>query len=750
MRARAQPARARASPRGRSGTLRRRFRRSVMRIITLNVNGIRSAERRGLARWLARAEPWDVVCLQEIKADHDDVPRTLRAPRRAYAAFHPARAQGLRGVALYARAAGAVATGFGERRVRRRGPLPRGRLRRRSSVISVYLPSGSSGPHRQASKFRFLEAFLPHLATLRRRGARSSCAATGTSRTSRSTSRTGAATRRTRASCPRSARGSRACSTSWASSTCSAASTRARSSTRGGRTAARRGRRTSAGASTTRSPRPGIAAQARAASIYTNRRFSDHAPLIIDYDFELMTGTADADAPHLDHRHARPRREAPARGASLTVHAGHKVGLVGAERLRQVEPVRAAARRARTRTPATSTLPPRVDDRARRAGNPGRRGAGDRLRARRRRASCARSSARSRRRRPRTTPTRSRRARRSRDLHHRFEAIGGYAARARAATLLAGLGFADARHARPGGELLRRLAHAPEPRAGADVPAPTCCCSTSRPTTSTSTRCCGSRTGSARYPGTLLLITHDRDFLDGVVDGIVHFDGPQAEDATPATTRSSSASARAQLALQQATYAKQQRQIAHLQAFVDRFRAKATKAKQAQSRIKALERMERDRRRARRQPVRVRVRAGATSRRRQLVRLEHATLGYGDAPPVLERLDWSLLAGDRIGLLGPNGAGKSTLLKAIAGTLPLAAGQRLAAQGLRSATSRSTRSSSCAPTSRRCWHLARIDPARARAGAARLPRRLRFPRRHGDRGRRRTSPAARRRGSRSR
>ena len=66
-----------------------------MRIITLNVNGIRSAERKGFARWLARVEPWDVVCLQEIKAAHDDVPRALRAPRKSHATFHPARAQGL-------------------------------------------------------------------------------------------------------------------------------------------------------------------------------------------------------------------------------------------------------------------------------------------------------------------------------------------------------------------------------------------------------------------------------------------------------------------------------------------------------------------------------------------------------------------------------------------------------------------------------------------------------------------------------
>ena len=87
-----------------------------------------------------------------------------------------------------------------------------------------------------------------------------------------------------------------------------------------------------------------------------------------------------------------------------------------------------------------------------------------------------------------------------------------------------GLGFDGGAARRFGGELLRRLAHAAQPRAGAAVAAPTSCCSTSRRITSTSMPCCGSRTGSASIPGTLLLITHDRDFLDGVVDSIVHID----------------------------------------------------------------------------------------------------------------------------------------------------------------------------------------------------------------------------------
>src|SRR5579884_2315658 len=84
-----------------------------MRIITVNVNGLRSAERKGLARWLARAEPWDVVCLQEIKCAATDVPRTLASPRKSHAAFHHATRKGYSGVGIYAKHPPRVARGFG-------------------------------------------------------------------------------------------------------------------------------------------------------------------------------------------------------------------------------------------------------------------------------------------------------------------------------------------------------------------------------------------------------------------------------------------------------------------------------------------------------------------------------------------------------------------------------------------------------------------------------------------------------------
>src|SRR4029078_3174931 len=114
-----------------------------MCICTRNVNGIRSAERKGLGRWLSRIEPWDVVCLQEIKAHPDDVPKSLRAPRKSHAAFHHAQKKGYRGVSVYARRAVPVRSGFGSSEFDAEGRYLEadfGDL----TVIRVYLPSGSS------------------------------------------------------------------------------------------------------------------------------------------------------------------------------------------------------------------------------------------------------------------------------------------------------------------------------------------------------------------------------------------------------------------------------------------------------------------------------------------------------------------------------------------------------------------------------------------------------------------------------
>ena len=138
-----------------------------MRVVTLNVNGIRSAAKKGLYRWLA-AQKADVVCLQEVKAHEADLDAALLAPRGYSGFFHCAEKKGYAGVALYSRRQPeAVVKGFGVREFDAEGRFLEARFGK-LSVVSVYLPSGSSGPHRQASKFRFLDAFLPHLESLRR------------------------------------------------------------------------------------------------------------------------------------------------------------------------------------------------------------------------------------------------------------------------------------------------------------------------------------------------------------------------------------------------------------------------------------------------------------------------------------------------------------------------------------------------------------------------------------------------------
>ena len=181
------------------------------------------------------------------------------------------------------------------------------------------------------------------------------------------------------------------------------------------------------------------------------------------------------------------------------------------------------------------------------------------------------------------------------------------------------------------------------------------------------------------YPGTLLLISHDRDFLDRVVTNVAHI---EQGTLTLYTGNYSAFEVRRaeQLANQQAAYEKQQREIAHMQAFVDRFRAKATKARQAQSRIKALERMK------------VISAAHVDSpfefhfpRPNRLpdllLHLEKVSAGYGEKT-VLNDINLNIQTGNRIGLLGFNGAGKSTLIKLLAGELDPLHGARTEAKDM--------------------------------------------------------------------
>lgn len=176
----------------------------------------------------------------------------------------------------------------------------------------------------------------------------------------------------------------------------------------------------------------------------------------------------------------------------------------------------------------------------------------------------------------------------------------------------------------------------------------------------------------ARYPGTLLTIAHDRDFLDAVADHIVHIESGRATVYRGNYAAFERQRAEA-LATAEALHARQQREAERMQVFIDRFRAKASKARQVQSRIKALERL------ATAAPAHADsgYHFSFPNPKRMstpLVHLENAQLGYAVGQPVLEVEDLRIHPGDRIGVLGVNGAGKSTLVKTLAGELDLLGG----------------------------------------------------------------------------
>ncbi|MEG9489901.1 ABC transporter ATP-binding protein [Mannheimia indoligenes] len=168
------------------------------------------------------------------------------------------------------------------------------------------------------------------------------------------------------------------------------------------------------------------------------------------------------------------------------------------------------------------------------------------------------------------------------------------------------------------------------------------------------------------YRGTLLLISHDRDFLDPIIDRVIHIEHQKLNEYTGNYT-SFEIQRATKIAQQNAAYQQQQRKVAHLKSFIDRFKAKATKAKQAQSRIKALEKMELIAPAYADSPFEFEFRPPLVLPS-PLLMMEKVSAGYADKT-VLESVKLNLVPGSRIGLLGRNGAGKSTLIKLLAGEI---------------------------------------------------------------------------------
>jgi ATP-binding cassette subfamily F protein 3 len=265
------------------------------------------------------------------------------------------------------------------------------------------------------------------------------------------------------------------------------------------------------------------------------------------------------------------------------------------------------------------------------------------------------------------------------ELHGRYASIGGYDAASRAAQLMHGLGFGSDDERRPvrafsGGWRVRlNVAQALMCRSDLLL--------LDEPTNHLDLDAIVWLEGwLIAYPGTLLLISHDREFLDRVVNRVVNIEHGEAH-AYRGNYSSFEEQRATELSQQAALYARQQREIKHMESFVERFRAKASKARQAQSRLKALERMQRI------APAHVDSQFEFSFARpdklpRPLLALERQSVGY-DGRAVIQALNLTIAPGDRVALLGRNGAGKSTVMKLLAGQLAALAGTRTEARDLR-------------------------------------------------------------------
>ena len=250
-------------------------------------------------------------------------------------------------------------------------------------------------------------------------------------------------------------------------------------------------------------------------------------------------------------------------------------------------------------------------------------------------------------------------------LHGKIDAIGGYAIHSRAGSLLAGLGFSEADQSNPvksfsGGWRMRlNLAQALLCRSDLLL--------LDEPTNHLDLDTMYWLEGWIKsYQGTLILISHDRDFIDEIVDEIVHVENQKLNFYKG--NYSAFERIRAErMSQQQVAFERQQKERAHMQSFVDRFRYKASKAKQAQSRLKALERMTELLPSQADSPFYMEFRA-PEALPNPLIKMEQVAIGYSDKP-ILSKVHLNLVPGARIGLLGRNGAGKSTLIKLLSGQL---------------------------------------------------------------------------------
>ncbi|MDE3952400.1 ABC transporter ATP-binding protein [Glaesserella parasuis] len=209
----------------------------------------------------------------------------------------------------------------------------------------------------------------------------------------------------------------------------------------------------------------------------------------------------------------------------------------------------------------------------------------------------------------------------------------------------------------------------------------------------------------SNYHGTLLLISHDRDFLDPIIDRVLHIEQQKLFDYTGNYSAFEIQRA-TKLAQQNAAYQQQQQKIAHLQKFIDRFKAKATKAKQAQSRVKALEKMELIAPAYADSPFSFEFRE-PLSLPNPLLIMEKVSAGYGERT-VLQSVKLNLVPGSRIGLLGRNGAGKSTLIKLLAGEIQAQSGHTQLAKGVQLGYFAQHQLDTLRADESALWHLARL------------------------------------------